>query len=248
MKTQIIQDDAEPAIAATHTPPASGSAGAERPRGRILAIWIGGVVAVVGAMIAIGGGGSFAAFGSDGVVSTSRSGLSTPTSALVSETARINDTAGAVDVLGDTSIRISARAAAGRPVFLGVGPARDVQRFLSGVAVDTITDFDVDPFRVQRHRVAGTQTPASPAAQSFWVARGSGRTADVNWKVRDGDYRLVIMNADGARGVSTHAGIGVHVPYLPGLAIGLLIGGLVLAGAGVAVIVLAARRRPRVAS
>ena len=231
--------------------PASAPAPAapRRSTGRIVAMWIGGTVAVIGALIAIGGGAAWAVFGSDGVLSTSRSELSTTTSALMSETAAINDTASVSDVLGDTSLRISARAdTARRAVFVGVGPARDVERYLSGSAVDEITDFDVDPFRVQRSRLAGTATPAAPSTQSFWVARGSGQTADIDWKVRDGDYRVVIMNADGGRGVATQTRIGVEVPYLPGLAIGILIGGLVVAGAGVATILVAARRSRRVAA
>jgi hypothetical protein len=211
-------------------------------------MWIGGVVVVIGALIAIAGGAAWAVFGSDGVLSTSRGELSTPTSALMSETAAINDTAGASDVLGDTSVRVSARAGTARPVFVGIGPARDVQRYLAGASHDEVTDFDVDPFRVQRNRLDGTRTPAAPATQRFWVARASGQTASVDWKVRDGSYRVVIMNADGARGVITHTRIGVEVPYLPGVAIGILIGGLVIAGAGVATIVVAARRPRRAAA
>jgi hypothetical protein len=236
MKTQIIQDDAQPSAV---QPPAAGEA---RSSGRGVAMWLGGIAAAIGAVIAIGGAALLVAFGSDGALSSSRSGLSTPTSALMSETAAISDTAGASDALGDTSLRISARAAAGRPVFVGIGPARDVERYLSGAAVDEVTDLDVDPFRVQRNRSAGTEIPAAPAAQSFWVARAGGRTANVDWKVRDGNYRFVIMNADGARGVATQTSVGVEVPYLPGIAIGMLIGGLLIAGGGVAAIVLAGRR------
>ena len=244
MKTQIVQDDADPAAASTAGAQASGSAG--RSTGRIVAMWLGGVAVAIGALIAIGGGAVLAAFGSDGVLSSDRGALSTPTAALMSQTATVNDTAGASDVLGDTSIRISARAAGGGgPLFVGVGPARDVERYLSGAAVDEVTDFDVDPFRVQRNRLDGTRTPAAPVSQSFWVARASGRTANVDWKVRDGDYRVVIMNADAGRAVATQTSIGVEVGYLPGLAIGLLIGGLVIAGAGAATIVLAARRPAR---
>jgi hypothetical protein len=237
MKTQIIQNEPEaaPHGAAAPPAPAAGSGG------RTVAVVLGSIAAVLGAVIALGGGGILAAFGSDGVLSTSRSGLSTPTSALMSQTAAITDTAGASDVLGDTSLRISARADAGRPLFVGIGPARDVTRYLSGAAVDEVTDFDVDPFRVERNRLAGTGTPAAPTSQSFWIARAAGPAADVDWKVRDGDYRVVIMNADGARGVATRISAGVEVPYLPDIAIGMLIGGVLLAGAGVAAIVLSRR-------
>jgi hypothetical protein len=235
MKTHIIQDEPE-------TAPSVPPQRAARGGGRTVAVVLGAIVAVIGALIAIGGAVLFAAFGSDGVLTSSRSGLSTPTSALMSQTAAISDTAGASDVLGDTSLRISARADAGRPVFVGIGPAKAVQRYLSGAAVDEVTDFDVDPFRVQRSRSPGTEIPPAPATQPFWVAHAAGPSADVDWKVRDGDYRVVIMNADGARGVATRSSVGVEVPYLPGIAIGMLIGGLLIAGGGVAAIVLASRR------
>lgn len=237
MKTHIIQDDPEPAAAPTAPPQRAARGG-----GSVVAIVLGAIVAAIGVLIALGGAAVFAAFGSDGVLTSSRSGLSTPTSALMSQTAAISDTAGASDVLGDTSLRISARAATARPVFVGIGPATAVERYLAGASVDEVTDFDVDPFRVQRNRSAGTATPPAPTTQRFWVARAAGRTAAVDWKVRDGDYRVVIMNADGSRSVSTRSSVGVEVPYLPGIAIGMLIGGVLIAGGGAAVIVLATRR------
>jgi hypothetical protein len=238
MKTQIIQDDSEGTAARTAAapPPASGA-------GRTAGLVVGIVAAVLGAVLALSGVAVLAAFGSDGVVSTGRGALSTPASAFMSQTAAITDTAGASDVLGDTSIRVSARAAAGRPMFVGVGPARAVEGYLSGAAVDEITDFELDPFSVDRRRLGGTATPPDPAGQSFWVARASGRTADVHWKVRDGDYRVVIMNADGARGVSTQASLGAEVPNLPDIAVGILVAGLLLAGGGAAAIVLSRRGR-----
>lgn len=228
--------------------PTPAPAKPKRSTGQIVAMWIGGFVALIGVLIAIGGGAAWAVFGSDGVLSTGRGALTTPTTALMSGTATINDTAGASDVLGDTSVQISAQADTARPVFVGIGPAAAVQNYLAGAPADQITDVDVNPFTVTRNRLAGSRTPAAPVTQRFWVARGTGRTADVNWKVRDGDYRVVIMNADGRRGVATQTRIGVHVPYLPGVAIGILAGGLLIAAAGVATIVVAGRRRDGVAS
>src|SRR6478609_8945252 len=83
-----------------------------RPRrsgARSVAIWLGAAAATFGALIAIAGGGIFAVFGSDGVLSTGSHDLSTPTPALVSGTASIHDTAGVADALGDARIKISAR-------------------------------------------------------------------------------------------------------------------------------------------
>ena len=237
-----------PPPAAPSTPPAADPS-APRPRrstGRRVAIWLGGAVAVSGALLALAGGAVFAAFGSDGVLSTDRQALSTPTSALVSATASINDTAVVSDVVGDTRIKISADADGGRPVFVGVGRSADVDRYLAGAATDEIIDVDAGPFQsdfsLTRERHAGSAVPAAPGTQSFWVARSTGRDAAVDWKVRDGDYRVVVMNADGSRGVATHTTLGVDVPFMPGVGIGILVAGLLLAGAGITTIALGARR------
>jgi hypothetical protein len=103
------------------------------------------------------------------------------------------------------------------------------------------------PFRVDRHRLAGSRLPAAPTAQGFWVSRSSGTDAAVNWKVRDGDYRVVVMNADGSRGVATDTKAGVRIPWLPGVGVGILGGGLLLLGGGIVAIVLGAQRPPAAA-
>jgi hypothetical protein len=218
-----------------------------RSAGRRAAIWLGGTVALFGALLALAGGAIFAVFGSDGVLSTDRHELSTPTSALVSETASIDDTAVVSDVLGDTRIKIDAQADGGRPVFVGVGRTADVDRYLTGAATDEVTDFDAGPFdsdfSIERDRQPGSAIPASPGKQSFWVARSTSRdSAAIDWKVRDGDYRVVVMNADGSRGVATQTKFGVDVPFIPGVGIGILIGGLLLTAAGITSIALGARR------
>jgi hypothetical protein len=228
------------------TPPAptfvSPGPGARRSGGRRAAIIVGALVASFGAVLAIAGGALFAVFGSDGIASTGRHDLSTPTSALVSETASIDDTAEATAGLGAARIKVDARADGGRPVFVGVAPAGDVERYLAGAASDEVTDVDVTPFRIERNRRAGTETPAPPAAQSFWVAQSNGPRAAVNWKIRDGDYRVVVMNADGSRGVATRSKFGIDLPFMPGVAIGLFGVGFIMAAGGVAAIVVGARR------
>jgi hypothetical protein len=66
----------------------------------------------------------------------------------------------------------------------------------------------------------------------------------VTWEVREGDWSVVLMNADGSRGVAAEVDLGAKLSFLLWVAIGVLIGGALLLGGGIALIVLAARRGP----
>jgi hypothetical protein len=234
--TQIPPQNPAPPVFVKDPPKRSG--------GRTAAIVIGSIVALVGVVIAIAGGAIMALFGSDGVLQTGRESVSTPTAALVSETATISDTADFADAVGNTRIRVSARADGGKPVFVGVARSADVERYLSGVAVDEVTDFDVDPFTLDRDRRDGRADAPAPGDQDFWVARSQGsNVASVNWKVRDGDYRFVVMNADGSADVQTDSRVGVKVPWAGAVGLGILIAGLIAAGLGLLGIALGLRRR-----
>jgi hypothetical protein len=61
--------------------------------------------------------------------------------------------------------------------------------------------------------------------------------------VRDGDYRLVLMNADGSRGVRADGDVGVTLPHVSRVAWLLVGGGALLLLGGVATVVIAARSR-----
>ncbi|MDQ3676898.1 MAG: hypothetical protein M3401_08870, partial [Actinomycetota bacterium] len=106
------------------------------------------------------------------------------------------------------------------------------------------TDVDVDTFRLTRQSHAGTKRPAPPASQDFWVARSSGHDADrLEWTVRDGDVRVVLMNADATRGVSADGYVTLTLPHVPSIVWALLAGGSLLALAGITAVVLSVRRR-----
>lgn len=211
-------------------------------------IAIGATLATVGAVFALGGGGVLAVAGSDGTLDSGRHSLSTSTTALVTGSATINDTHGVSKVIGQPRIKLSVDALKGGPAaFVGVGPTAAVDRYLAQSPVERVSDFDVDPFQLTTHRVGGTVKPRPPATQSFWVAKGSGRTASLDWKVRDGSYRVVVMNADGTRGVNTNGNVEVKLPHLSAYAVAALILGLVTLGGGIALTVYGANGsgRPR---
>ena len=83
-----------------------------------------------------------------------------------------------------------------------------------------------------------------PTAQHFWAASASGvGQQTVTWKVREGDWSVVLMNADGSRPLVADIDLGAKLAFLLWLAIGLLLGGVFVLVGSSALVVLAARRR-----
>ena len=223
--------------------PAEGSATAgERHAGggRIALLVVGSIVALCGAGLLAAGGVGFVydqtQRDAQGFLMSSPERHSTGTYALVSEQ---------VDLYGPGWVpsgllgTVKLRSDSARPVFVGIGPASDVERYLAGVPRVELRDLG----DVTRSRLGGTATPARPQAQAFWVARatGSGEQA-VRWKARDGDWRAVVMAADGSRGVDADLSVGATFPDLDWLSGGLLAGAAVLLLAGGTLIYLGARR------
>src|SRR5205823_4636838 len=155
-----------------------------------------------------------------------------------SESAKINGIGGVTDALGNPRVRISADSVrSDRNVFVGIGPKAQVDRYLAGASIDKVNDFEVDPWSLDKTRRDGSVRPKPPTTQSFWVAKSSGSTAAIDWKVRDGNYRVVVMNADGSRGVATQSQIEVQIPHLATVGLIALIAGLVALAGGIAMIV-----------
>ena len=192
------------------------------------------VAAVLGlAGLGIGGAGGVLLAAFDG--GTIRSGshrLSTPASAFASSVADISDLDDVSDVLGQPRVGVTARGS-GQGVFVGVGRAEDVERYLAGTAVEEISDVEIKPFRLDRHMHEGARAPAPPATQRFWVASAAGASAaSLRWDLHDGDYRVVLMNRDGSRGVDADVKVGLTIPHVPAIA-------WTLAGVGAALLVVA---------
>jgi hypothetical protein len=186
-------------------------------------------------VLALGGGAVLALGGSDGEFSSGHRDVSTGSSALVSGVATINSTADVTSALGQPRVKVAADSMNNdRNVFVGVGRKADVDRYLAGAAIDRVTDVEVDPWSLDKTRREGSVKPKPPATQSFWVAKSSGSSAAIDWKVRDGNYRVVVMNADGSRGVRTESEFAVQVPHLGAAALAMLIVGLVVIGGGIA--------------
>jgi hypothetical protein len=215
--------------------------------GRVVLIVLGGIGVLVGLALLAGGGFLLWADRTqrdDGYLTTPTERFATPTYALTRSRLEV-DTEGAKWVLNDNwfgKIRIRGESAGERTLFIGIGPQADVARYLGSVAHANVQDVDFDPFRATYLPVVGGAPDGPPTDQHFWAASASGvGTQTLTWKVRDGDWSIVLMNADGSRGVAADIDLGAKLSFLLWVAIGLLIGGVLVAGGSTALIVLAAR-------
>jgi hypothetical protein len=225
--------------------PVAGAVAARWSFGRVLVVVVGSIVALAG-VAALVGGSVAVVFDqtqrdANGYLMTDSTAYSTDTYALVSKSYRAGasgDLFVARDVLG--TVRIQARSA--QPVFVGIGRAAAVDAYLAGVHREVATRFDAQ--RSDFRLYAGGAPASPPAAERFWIARAAGAgTQTVTWKPRNGSWRIVLMNPDGAAGVRTELAIGARFPHLLWIGIGVLGGGALLLLAGGGAISAAARRR-----
>ena len=170
----------------------------------------------------------------DGYLMSPSRDFSTPTYAIVSEKANI-DVEGAKWAVDRFLGTIRIRSESQRPVFVGIAPAADVDRYLLGTERDVVTGLDNnDPS--YSHRPGGAPV-SPPSEQTFWVASATGSGEQtVDWKPQAGDWRAVVMNRDAARGVAADMSIGAELDSVLWIGAALLgIGALVAAGAAIAI-------------
>ncbi|WP_018686814.1 DUF4389 domain-containing protein [Actinokineospora enzanensis] len=141
--------------------------------------------------------------------------------------------------VGPMSIRVDAD----RPVFVGVAPAADVDRYLAGVAhTDIGTGMPMATARVTRTEPGG-EPATPPGSQRFWTASSSGSgSVRLVWSPAPGDWTVVVMNADAAPGIDVRATVGVTAPALPWVAAALFTAGALVVAGGAALIIGAVHR------
>ncbi|MGA9858134.1 MAG: DUF4389 domain-containing protein, partial [Solirubrobacteraceae bacterium] len=213
----------------TQTPPADEASRSWGP-GRVAAVALASVGTVL-ALAAIAAGGTGIVLDqtqrdANGFLMTPARAYSTRTYALVSASYRAgtsNDWFVTRDLLGTVRIRVTAT----RPVFVGIAPESDVQTYLGSVARAQGSQFDSRSadFLVR----PGGPPNSPPATQRFWNASAAGAAGTtLSWAPRAGNWRIVLMNADGTRPVSADISVGARLPHLLTDAIAVLGGGIVL--------------------
>jgi hypothetical protein len=128
-------------------------------------------------------------------------------------------------------VSVTARGRAGQPVFVGIGPRDAVTAWLGTTAYDMPRDVRDETDLARKGRVATAVD--EPAAQSFWVASATGAGVQrLTWDTQEGDWMVVVTNADGRTGVDVAAKAGATLPHLDDLAAAVLAAGVLLLGLG----------------
>jgi hypothetical protein len=222
-----------------------------------IALVVGGAFAALFAALLLGLGGLALVGDSekdkDGYLTTDAEQFEAGTRALTTENLDI-DLDGAESLMDEKDfgeVRLAVESRTDTPVFVGIARTDDVTDYLSGVSRTEITDvntgpFDVDSIDYGSDDRAGGERPTPPARSNIWVAsaHGSGPQT-LDWDIEDGDWSVVVMNADGSRGVDTDISAGAKVPYLEELGWTLFGTGAFTLAFGIALIALGARRPNR---
>jgi hypothetical protein len=211
---------------------------------RVLLIVFGSIALLLAvALLAVGGGAVWALGERDDsdYLTTEAHGFATNGHALASENLEVSD----VPRWFTDRATLRIEATSTEPVFVGIGPTSEVERYLAGVPHSEITDVEADPFSAEYRHVGGGREPGVPASQDFWRVQASGAgTQTITWPLEEGDWSAVAMNADGSRNVILDASFGAKVSALGWVAFGFLAaGGLVLLTGGI--LVYLGVRRPR---
>ena len=217
--------------------------------GRIVMIVIGSLLALIGFALLAGATAGLIAHATqrtDGFFQTGEVRLASATYAITSDRVDLESEPGEADWLVDRgalgTVRLTIDPGGPTPIFAGIGPTADVARYLDGVPHDAIRDFELSPDRVIYRRVPGEAAPEPPEEQEFWVAQVTAEQPDdLTWEVESGDWTVVVMNADGSRGVDADARLGIKVDWLLPALIGLLVAGVILLAGGATLVIVGGR-------
>jgi hypothetical protein len=232
---------------------APGIGAARWGAGHIALVVVGVLLGLVGLGLTAGGGvlvwADQTQRDDDGYLATSFHGLDSGGYAIVSERLEIDaDVPSWLLEPGRISpVRIQARS--GRPVFVGIGRAAAVAAYLAGVEHSVVTDLDYRPFDAAYATQAGRRAPLSPVRAPIWAASAAGGgTQTLVWDVAEGDWTVVVMNADGSRGVAADVSVGAEAGLLDWLAAALLGSGAILLVGGIGLAALGVRGQPTTAA
>ncbi len=218
--------------------------------GRVVSLVIGSVLGLIALAVLAGAGAATWATNSQrdsaGFLTSDTHRFATPSYAITSggiDLGTGTDWVTPADIFGTVRIRATATdPTAG--VFIGVGSQAAVDRYLAGVGHEVVTNWANGDTRYEPGRAGRPQT--TPGDAAIWTVQASGQgTQTLSWRPVSGQWEVVVMNPDGAAGMSVTADAGATVPDLAWFAVILFAIGGVLLLAAVALVVVPVVRASR---
>ena len=218
--------------------------------GRIIAIIIGAALALTSLGILVGGGVLTLAYvvesDDNGYFDETLDRVGTATAAITTGDVDLRTDPGPQWVLDaiDVSVRLQATGVReDAELFVGIGPETEVETYLDGIARDEVREIRAGG-SVRYRNIPGGRLATPPADEGFWVASASGAgTQIVEWDVDEGEWIVVLMNADGSAGILADVAVGVRSGALLAIGISMLVVGGVLLAVAVAIILAGALSR-----
>ncbi|MDN5725883.1 MAG: hypothetical protein L0G99_08145 [Propionibacteriales bacterium] len=205
---------------------------------RILSRVLGSILILCGVIALVVGIGVMALVGRDSRVPLGEQQWTSDGVAVVSSD-------GLFSVMGPT-LQVEVTSRSEKPVFVGVGYTDDVSDYLSASSRTAISSWSPPgSFGTVQLRGEDRKIPG-PDGLDWWVAETTGKgSAALDWKMVDGRYSFVIMNADGSPELDTTAKLKLVIEGLFETALLVAIGGLLGLLIGILSFVLTRRRTPK---
>lgn len=95
-----------------------------------------------------------------------------------------------------------------KPVFMGIGAQRDIDRYLGGVEHSEVEGLNTFSSSAEYRHVDGGAPTLPPGELDIWVAEATGSAPqEMQWSLTPGEWGMVVMNADGGAGVDVEMNI-----------------------------------------
>ena len=219
---------------------------------KILLLIFGVILVVGGLAMAFGGGAALwansALIDDEGYLTTDKIEIEKVSHAIVSKPTDIEVGSWAVWDWGELAkFKIEgSNNDTSQHIFMGVAGESDLATYLNDVDYDEVIDIEINPDRLEYRNYPGGSEPSAPIIQSFWWESVNGPgTQTLKWELQPGAWSLVLMNEDGSIGIDASIILGVKIPWLFGVGVGFLSGGILVFLLGVCLIVISVLRPSR---
>ena len=191
---------------------------------------IGGILLVVGILLAVAGALTAFTFGPSGTLRTTSTPLETTPEgyALVADVVAVSAGFPGSSLLGTPTL--GADSSGNERLFVGIGSRTDVDEYLAGAPFQAVRQ---DGNQWESLSIPGTKNPGLPSEEQFWFERATGNAPSVDFSTSTGSATFVVMHADGTPDVRAQILIGYTSRWVFPLSIAAVVLGLLAAIVGI---------------